>query len=85
MQIGYVPDSFGHIAQLAQILNQFGIVRAFMMRGCPQGVEREFILESPDGSRVTAIHTSYGLSLIHISNTPSGEISTIRLATVSTS
>lgn len=60
MQIGYVPDSFGHIAQLAQILNQFGIVRAFMMRGCPQGVEREFILESPDGSRVTAIHTSYG-------------------------
>ena len=33
MQIGYLPDSFGHIAQLAQILNQFGIVRAFMMRG----------------------------------------------------
>ena len=33
MSIGYVPDGFGHIAQLPQILRGFGIDNAFFWRG----------------------------------------------------
>ena len=33
MRIGYVPDGFGHIAQLPQILRGFGIDYAFFWRG----------------------------------------------------
>jgi len=31
--VGYLPDEFGHVAQMPQILGQFGIDTAFMMRG----------------------------------------------------
>jgi len=37
MPIGYVPDGFGHIAQLPQILRGFGIDNAFFWRG--MGIE----------------------------------------------
>lgn len=33
MKIGYIPDPFGHIAQMPQILKGFGIDAAFLMRG----------------------------------------------------
>ena len=33
MQVGYVPDQFGHIAQLPQILRGFGIETAVLWRG----------------------------------------------------
>jgi mannosylglycerate hydrolase len=32
-QVGYVPDSFGHIEQMPQILNGFGIDSYFFSRG----------------------------------------------------
>src|SRR5947209_542346 len=32
-QIGYLPDTFGHIAQMPQILQGFGIDNAFVWRG----------------------------------------------------
>lgn len=37
MRVGYVPDIFGHIGQLPQILAGFGIDNAFLWRGMPVG------------------------------------------------
>ena len=57
-KIGYVPDGFGHISQLPQILRGFGIDSAFFWRGLGDEGEQlgtEFIWEAPDGSRVTTI------------------------------
>lgn len=63
MPIGYVPDGFGHIAQLPQILRGFGIDNAFFWRG--MGTEgdqlgTEFIWQSPNGQGVTAILMPWG-------------------------
>lgn len=56
MKEGYVPDSFGHITQLPQILRGFGIETAFITRGADLACERsgtcEFIWQAPDGSEV---------------------------------
>ena len=56
MPEGYVPDSFGHIAQLPQLLRGFGIETAFIMRGadlaCEQAGSSEFLWQAPDGSQV---------------------------------
>lgn len=53
---GYIPDAFGHIAQLPQILRGFDIQTAFVMRGAEKAAEmhgtNEFLWEAPDGSRV---------------------------------
>lgn len=32
--IGYLPDTFGHVSQMPQILNKFGIKHALIWRGC---------------------------------------------------
>jgi mannosylglycerate hydrolase len=63
MKIGYVPDGFGHIAQLPQILRGFGIDNAFFWRG--MGAEgdllgTEFEWRAPDGSSVTTILMPWG-------------------------
>jgi mannosylglycerate hydrolase len=62
-KIGYVPDGFGHIAQLPQILRGFGIDNAFFWRGLGEEGERlgtEFIWQAPDGSSVTTIWMPWG-------------------------
>jgi len=51
MMIGYMPDSFGHIAQMPQILRGFGIENACLWRGLDEE-PAEFWWQSPDGSRV---------------------------------
>lgn len=60
MQEGYVPDPFGHFAQLPQILSKFGINSFIFMRGLDEKGKADagsiFDWESPDGSRVL---TSY--------------------------
>lgn len=57
MPVGYVPDSFGHIAQLPQILQGFGIDSAVFWRGVDPAIEQsEFWWTAPDGSRVLAIY-----------------------------
>lgn len=60
MQEGYVPDPFGHIAQLPQILNKLGMKSFIFMRGLDaknkQAAGSIFNWQSPDGSRVL---TSY--------------------------
>jgi hypothetical protein len=55
MRIGYLPDSFGHIAQMPQILRSFGIEDAVVWRGVPSAIDSHmFTWESPDGSAVRA-------------------------------
>jgi len=62
---GYVPDAFGHIAQLPQLFNGFGIETAFVMRGAEEAAEKlgtnEFLWVAPDGSRVAChvLETGY--------------------------
>ncbi|MFM7185069.1 MAG: glycoside hydrolase, partial [Planctomycetota bacterium] len=57
-RVGYVPDSFGHFAQLPQILAGFGIDSFLFMRGMPVEVrDRDgaiFTWRAPDGSEVLA-------------------------------
>lgn len=65
MKVGYIPDPFGHIAQLPQILNGFGLDTFMFMRGMGDEGEKlgsEFWWVAPDGeSKVLAHHmiTSY--------------------------
>lgn len=63
MSEGYVPDAFGHIAQLPQILQGFGIGSAVFWRGVgdeDDELGNEFWWEAPDGSRVLALHLRDG-------------------------
>lgn len=58
MGVGYVPDPFGHISQLPQILRGFGITSAVFSRGMGDEGETlgaEFRWRSPDGSEVLGI------------------------------
>lgn len=62
-KIGYVPDGFGHVAQLPQILRGFGIDNIFFWRGLGAEGERlgtEFLWRAPDGSTVTTIWMPWG-------------------------
>ncbi|MCH7731696.1 MAG: alpha-mannosidase [Candidatus Marinimicrobia bacterium] len=53
MKHGYLPDSFGHVSQIPQILQGFDIDTAFIMRGVgDEAGQTEFYWEAPDGSRV---------------------------------
>ncbi|HYT34709.1 MAG TPA: glycoside hydrolase family 38 C-terminal domain-containing protein [Ktedonobacteraceae bacterium] len=57
MRTGYVPDCFGHIAQLPQILQGFGIDNAVFWRGVgAEAKKSEFFWAAPDGTRVLVIH-----------------------------
>jgi mannosylglycerate hydrolase len=51
MMVGYMPDSFGHIGQMPQILHGFGIESASLWRGVDDQ-PCEFWWQSPNGSRV---------------------------------
>jgi mannosylglycerate hydrolase len=53
MQVGYLPDMFGHVAQMPQIIRLAGMEHAVAWRGVPAAVEQTaFWWEAPDGSRV---------------------------------
>ncbi len=55
MAVGYLPDMFGHIAQMPQILRRAGLDNAVVWRGVPAIVDRHrFLWEAPDGSTVRA-------------------------------
>ncbi|MGB7050522.1 MAG: hypothetical protein WBG41_03035, partial [Acidimicrobiales bacterium] len=55
MEVGYLPDMFGHVAQMPQILRQAGLAHAVVWRGVPSAVDRTaFIWRSPDGSAIRA-------------------------------
>jgi hypothetical protein len=63
MPIGYLPDMFGHCAQMPQILQHAGIEQAVVYRGVPAEVDsHEFWWRSPDGTgiRTEFLANSYG-------------------------
>ncbi|MFF3934945.1 glycoside hydrolase family 38 N-terminal domain-containing protein [Streptomyces phaeofaciens] len=53
MPVGYLPDMFGHVAQMPQILARAGIEHAALWRGVPGTVDgHAFRWRAPDGSEV---------------------------------
>ncbi|HAM03348.1 MAG TPA: alpha-mannosidase, partial [Acidimicrobiaceae bacterium] len=63
MAVGYLPDMFGHIAQMPQLLSQAGLSHAVVWRGVPSAVDKSaFWWEAPDGSAVRAEYLVVGYS-----------------------
>ena len=63
MPVGYLPDMFGHCAQMPQILRHVGIEQAVVYRGVPAEVDlHEFCWRAPDGTgiRTEFLANSYG-------------------------
>jgi hypothetical protein len=61
MDVGYLPDMFGHIAQMPQLLRLAGFEHAVVWRGVPAAVDRTaFWWTAPDGSTVRAEHLWVG-------------------------
>ena len=55
MEVGYLPDMFGHVAQMPQILSLAGFEHAVVWRGVPSAIQRSaFRWYAPDGSSVRA-------------------------------
>ena len=63
MAVGYLPDMFGHIAQMPQILAGFGFEHAVVWRGVPSSIEAPaFRWAAPDGTAVRAEYLADGYS-----------------------
>ncbi len=63
MDVGYLPDMFGHIAQMPQILRLAGFTNAVVWRGVPSAITRsEFLWEALDGSTVRTEYLPTGYS-----------------------
>lgn len=61
---GYLPDQFGHVGQLPQLLRNAGIERAVVLRGVPASIARSaFVWRSPDGSEVLTEYLIHGYYL----------------------
>jgi len=61
MEVGYLPDMFGHIAQMPQILVQAGFQDTALWRGVPSHVTQTgFLWEALDGSTVRAEYLPVG-------------------------
>lgn len=60
LNVGYVPDPFGHFAQLPQLLSQFNLHTFMFMRGMPEKdfetLGSIFDWVAPDGSKVVATY-----------------------------
>lgn len=66
MKVGYLPDMFGHIAQMPQLLRLADIEHGVVWRGVPREVNKDaFVWRSLDGSSVRAQYlvTGYGNGL----------------------
>jgi glycosyl hydrolase family 38/alpha mannosidase-like protein len=83
MAAGYLPDQFGHAAQLPQLLRRAGIGHAVLWRGVPAAVDRHaFAWSAPDGSTVRAEYLvgGYGNAadlLEHGAPDPGGLLATV--------
>ena len=61
MDVGYLPDMFGHIAQMPQILRLAGFSDAVVWRGVPSQVTTNgYAWVAPDGSEVRAEYLPVG-------------------------
>lgn len=62
-KVGYMPDSFGHVAQIPQILRRAGIESFVYTRGNDDAADAcggEYRWEAPDGSDVLAVNQYRG-------------------------
>jgi alpha-mannosidase len=61
MRIAYLPDMFGHVAQMPQILRLAGIEQAVVWRGVPAAIDHHaFLWQGADGSEVRAEYLPRG-------------------------
>lgn len=61
MKAGYLPDSFGHPAQMPQILKGLGMDNIVFWRGASHAMDMtEFKWQAVDGSEVLALHMPFG-------------------------
>ena len=61
LDLGYMPDQFGHIGQMPQILRAGGLERAMVWRGVPHEVASStFRWRAPDGSEVLTEYMVFG-------------------------
>ena len=61
MNIGYLPDAFGHPSQIPQILKKLGLEEMLFWRGLSDNITKnEFFWKSPDGSSILGIHLPFG-------------------------
>jgi mannosylglycerate hydrolase len=61
MRVGYLPDEFGHCAQMPQILALAGLEHACLWRGVPAAVQTHaFRWTAPDGSSVRVEYLNDG-------------------------
>jgi len=82
MKVGYVPDSFGHISQMPQILQGFEINSFIFTRGLGdegETLKSEFNWQAPDGTSVLAIHQRRGYgNAAHLSKDPQKALERIK-------
>ncbi|HLN04854.1 MAG TPA: hypothetical protein VK217_01145, partial [Acidimicrobiales bacterium] len=63
MEVGYLPDMFGHVGQMPQLLRGAGFTDAVVWRGVPSAVDKTaFMWAAPDGSVVRAEYLLGGYS-----------------------
>jgi len=86
MSIGYLPDTFGHIGQMPQILIGFGIETACIWRGLDEQ-PCELIWKAPDGSSVllSYLRDSYSNAASLTTSNPDKFINEIRERSLSLS
>ena len=61
MNVGYLPDAFGHPSQIPQILKKLGLEEILFWRGLGDNISKnEFIWEAPDRSSILGIHLPFG-------------------------
>ncbi|MGL6063503.1 MAG: hypothetical protein ACRC0S_00200 [Fusobacteriaceae bacterium] len=62
MNVGYVPDTFGHSAQMPQIYSKFGIESTFFWRGYSElkGEKSDFLWKGIDGSTIFGVNLATG-------------------------
>jgi hypothetical protein len=58
-KVGYTPTSYGQVSQIAQIYAGFGVDGIIFYRGIhPVECGNEYLLESPDGTRILGVRVS---------------------------
>lgn len=61
LPVAYVPDPFGHVGQLPQLLAGFGLEGAVLWRGVGENVATTlFAWEAPDGTRLPTVYLPCG-------------------------
>ena len=78
MRVGYVPDPFGHVSQMPQILQGFGIETAAFRRGLAEE-PAQLWWDAPDGSRILVCYLRDGYdNAAHLPTDPDAFVTRIR-------